>query len=358
MRSLFRGPLFYKEWKNSKWICLLMTLILFWDKPNSVFGDLSRQKYEMLIDKNFVLDKMWFNQSLLGWNSGKNILILGVITLLCILLFKGEKQDSTCDLLHSMPFTRKDIIVSKIKVGILTITIPFLINFIIMTFFYFNNKYYIESSYLDIPKFYSINLLFCLFFFIFLVFMQSIVGQYFAAAIIAPITLFVPFVLVTYIVDLIRLSKGLRYESSILMTLSEFTRNLNIYDVVNTKALERVEKGVDEEQVRNIYKFIYENFDIKIMILIILIVVFAILSIIIYNRVKLERINQLIIFKPVETVFKLGVGLCVGMIFSQIFGYPKGPEEIANMPLIYITLLIGTIIGYFISKLVVKFCSK
>ncbi len=44
--------------------------------------------------------------------------------------------------------------------------------------------------------------------------------------------------------------------------------------------------------------------------------------------------------------------------FSGIFGYPKGPEEIANMPLIYITLLIGTIIGYFISKLVVKFCSN
>lgn len=358
MKSLFRDPLFYKEWKNSKWICLLMTLILFWDKPNNVFGDLSRQKYEMIIDKNFVLDKMWFNQSLLGWNSGKNILILGVITLLCILLFKGEKQSSTCDLLHSMPFTRKDIIVSKIKVGILTITIPFLVNFIIMTFFYFNNKSYIGSFYSDIPKFYSINLLFCLFFFIFLVFMQSIVGQYFAAAVIVPITLFVPNVFAAYIVDLIRLSKGLRYDSPKLMALDQFVRNLNIYDIVNTKALERVEKGPDGEQMRDIDRFIYENFDIKIMILIILIVVFAILSVIIYNRIKLERINQLIIFKPVETVFKLGVAICVGMIFSQIFGYPKGREEIANMPLIYITLLIGTIIGYFISKLIVKFCSK
>lgn len=77
------------------------------------------------MDKTFVFDKWWFNQLLLGWNNGKNILVLGVIVLLCILLFKGEKQDSTCDLLHSMPFTRKDIIVSKIKAGILTITIPF-----------------------------------------------------------------------------------------------------------------------------------------------------------------------------------------------------------------------------------------
>ncbi len=162
-----------------------------------------------------------------------------------------------------MPFTRTNIIVSKIKIGTLTIIIPFLINFIIMTFFYFNNKSYIASSYLDIPKFYSINLLFCLFFFIFLVFMQSIVGQYFAAAIVAPITLFVPFMLVSYIVDLIRLGQGLGYESPRLIALNNFVRNLNIYDVVNTKALERVEKGVDGEQVRNIYKFIYEILILK-----------------------------------------------------------------------------------------------
>ncbi|NFD57306.1 ABC transporter permease [Clostridium botulinum] len=358
MKRLFKDPLFYKDWKSSKWICLLMTLILFWDKPNGAFSELSRQKYQMLMDKTFVFDKWWFNQLLLGWNNGKNILVLGVIVLLCILLFKGEKQDSTCDLLHSMPFTRKDIIVSKIKAGILTITIPFLINFIIITVFYFNNKSYIGSFYSDIPKFYSINLLFCLFFFMFLMFMQSIVGQYFAASIIAPITLFVPFMLVTYIVDLIRLSEGLGYDSPKLMALDQFVRSLHIYEIMNTKALDRVEKGPDGEQVNNIFKFIYENFDIKIMVLIILVVVFAILSVIIYNRVKLERINQLIIFKPVETVFKLGVGICIGMIFSQIFGYPKGQEPVANMPLIYITLLIGTVIGYFIAKLVVKFCSR
>ncbi|KEI96087.1 ABC transporter permease subunit [Clostridium botulinum] len=358
MKSLFKDPLFYKEWKSSKWICLLMTLILFWDKPKMAFEELSFAKYQMLTDKSFVLDRMWFNQLLLGWSNVKTTLVLGVIVLLCILLFKGEKQDSTCDLLHSMPFTRKDIMVSKIKVGILTIVIPFLINFIILTFFYLNNKSYIASFYLDIPKFYSINLLFSLFFFMFLVFMQSIVGQYFAAAVIAPITLFVPSMFAAYIVDLLRLSKGLGYDSPRLMALNQLVRNSNIYDIVNTYAIDRMEKGPDGEQVSNIDRFIYENFDIKIMILIILIVVFAILAVIIYNRIKLERINKLIIFKPVETVFKLGVGICVGMIFSQIFGYPKGPEPVTNMPLIYITLLIGTVIGYFIAKLVVKFCSR
>ncbi|MBE1305025.1 ABC transporter permease [Clostridium botulinum] len=357
MKSLFKDPLFYKEWKSSKWICLLMTLILFWDKPSRASSELSSLKYQMLMDKSFVFDKMWFNHFLLGWSSVKTTFVLGVIVLLCILLFKGEKQDSTCDLLHSMPFTRKDIIVSKIKAGILTIVIPFLINFIIMTFYYFNNKSQIGSSYLDIPKFYSINLLFSLFFFMFLVFMQSIVGQYFAAAIIAPITLFVPNMFAAYIVDLIRLSKGW-YDSPRLIALDELVRNLNIYDIINTHAIDRVEKGPDGEQLSNIDRFIYENFDIKIMILIILIVVFAILTVIIYNRIKLERINKLIIFKPVETVFKLGVGICIGMIFSQIFGYPKGPEPVVNMPLIYITLLIGTVVGYFIAKLVVKFCSR
>ncbi len=190
--------------------------------------------------------------------------------------------------------------------------------------------------------------------------MQSIVGQYFAAAVIAPITLFVPFMLADYIVGLIKLSEGLRYDSHRLIALDKFVENSNIYDIVNAYAINRMEKGPDGgEQHSYIERFIYENFDIKIMVLIVLIVVFAILSVIIYNRVKLERINKLIIFKPVETIFKLGgVGICVGMVFSQIFGYPKGLNQVANMPLIYITLLIGTVIGYFIAKLVVKFCSR
>ncbi len=147
-----------------------------------------------------------------------------------------------------MPFTRKDIMVSKIKVGILTIVIPFLINFIILTFFYFNNKSHIGSSYVDIPKFYFINLLFSLFLFMFLVFMQSIVGQYFAAAVIAPITLFVPNMFASYIVDLIRLSKGLRDDSARLMSLDQFVRNSNIYDIVNTHAIDRMQKGQMENK--------------------------------------------------------------------------------------------------------------
>lgn len=44
------------------------------------------------MDKSFVFDKMWFNQFLLGWSSVKTTLVLGVIVLLCILLFKGENR--------------------------------------------------------------------------------------------------------------------------------------------------------------------------------------------------------------------------------------------------------------------------
>ncbi|MCS4466215.1 hypothetical protein JTS99_06730 [Clostridium botulinum] len=101
---------------------------------------------------------------------------------------------------------------------------------------------------MDIPKFYSINLLFSLFFFMFLVFMQSMVGQYFAAAIIAPITLFVPNMFASYIVDLIRLGKGLGYDSPKLMALDQSVRNSNIYDIVNTYAIDRMEKGQMENK--------------------------------------------------------------------------------------------------------------
>lgn len=97
----------------------------------------------------------------------------------------------------------------------------------------------------------------------FLVFMQSIVGQYFAAAVIAPITLFVPNMFASYIVDLIRLSKGLRDDSARLMSLDQFVRNSNIYDIVNTHAIDRMQKGPDGEQMRNIDRFIYENLILK-----------------------------------------------------------------------------------------------
>ncbi|WP_251862543.1 ABC-2 transporter permease [Clostridium sp. Marseille-Q2269] len=357
MKTLFKDPLFYKEWKNSKWICILMTLILFWHKVNYISSQLDFFK-DTTKGNQAMFDKMWFNKYLLSSGTDGIMLMAGPTLLLCILLFKGEKQDSTCDLLHSMPFTRKDIIISKIKVGILTITIPFLINFILLTCFYLNNKSYIGTSYMDIPKFYSINLLFILFFFVFLVFMETIVGQYFAAVVFSPIILTVPYMLTSYVVDLIRFTQGLQYDAFKFVSISKISENLFIYGIIQSKPLLIDKKDINGEIIRDVDKLIYENFNIKIMILIVLIVVFSILAVIIYKKVKLERVNKLIIFKPIETIFKWGVAICVGMIFSQIFGYPHKPEESANMPLIYTTLVIGTVIGYFISKLALKFSNR
>lgn len=358
MKMLFnKNPLLYKEWRSSRWVSLLMAISLFWFKGKNTFEAMSYRKSCMAMDKTCMLDKMWFNEYLLEWSDGGYEISLALVVLLTILLFKGEKQSSTCDLLHSMPFKRKDIIIAKIKVGFTAIIIPFILNFLIMTCFYFKNKEYIGSAYSDIPKYYAMNLLACLFFFAFLVFIQTIIGQYIASIIVAAIVSVVPKVLCSFIVEFKRLKYNLDYHDASIIKLGEISNNLNIYEINSTW---RIDKSIilpNGEISSEFYKYVYKNFNTKIMVLVSLIVLFTVLSVVMYNKIKLEKINELIMFKPLKMVFKVGAGICFAVVVCEMFAFPKNFEPV-NMPLIYITLLLGLFVGYFISKLVIKFCNR
>ncbi|MCY6959816.1 ABC transporter permease [Clostridium brassicae] len=353
MKKLYNNALFYKDWRTSKWISIIMTINLFYFKTMEAFTLISLQKYRMAIDEKFVPNKMWFNGYLIGHNKDGYMISLILVALLTVLLFKGEKQNSTFELLYSMPFKRKEMILSKIKVGFLSIIIPFLVNFIIMTLFYIKNKAYIGSNYSDIPKFYFINLLMCLLFFIFLVFIQTIVGQYLIATITAPIILITPYVLVKYLLELVE--STLRYSIyPKLWKLTNFYPNLNIYDIANYQNIPMDKVFKNGEWTYSNYKYGYESFGVKILVMIFLIMVFSLLSVIIYNRLKVEKINQLIIFKPAEKIFNLGVAIWCGIVVSVIFG----DVYTGNRLRIYITLFLGAAIGYYISKLMIKLFSR
>ncbi|WMJ81783.1 ABC transporter permease [Clostridium sp. MB40-C1] len=352
MKKLCNNALFYKDWRTSKWISIIMTISLFWFKTIGAFGYSNSLKQFMSIDKKFIPSKMWFNEYLLVNNRDAYMVSLILAALLVVLLFKGEKQNSTCDILHFMPFKRKEIILSKIKVGFIAIIIPFLVNFIIMNLVYLKSKSYIGSSYLDIPKFYFINLLMCLFFFIFLVFIQTLVGEYLRSTIIAPIILITPYVLVKYLLVLAESTLTHSIYPK-LWKLENFSSNLNIYDIVSTNNVAMNKVWKNGEWIYSNYKYVYESFSIKILVMIFLIIVFSLLSVTIYNRLKVENINQLIMFKPAEKIFNLGVAIGVGIVISIMFGM-----NTKSITTIYITLLLGIAMGYFISKLMIKLFSR
>ncbi|NEZ45805.1 ABC transporter permease [Clostridium niameyense] len=351
MKILCKDPLFYKEWKVGKWMAILMTCSLFFCKTRSLISSLNRDKYLLKTDPEFIFNKYWFNVQLMRSYGSCAMLILVLVLLFSILLFKGEKQDSTYSLMASMPFKRKDIIVTKFKVGVLSIFIPYFINFIITTIFYFSNTQYIFTTYYDVPAWFLINFLFTIFFFSFIVLIHTMIGQYFVATITAPIILIVPYGLACYLLDVIRMQLNISFNNPNYVKINNIINHMNVYSVPEA---DYTWLGGN----RSI--FVYSNYGKKVIILVALITAVFILAVTIYNKVKLENINSILIFKSLEPIFKWGVAICFGVLISTINSNAIQYEQStkSSLLIIYILLFIGTLIGYFITNKILKVYNK
>lgn len=350
MKTLCKNPLFYKEWKVGKWMTILMTCSLFFCKTRSLISSLNRDKYLLKTDPEFIFNKYWFNVQLMRSYGSCAMLMLVLVLLFSILLFKGEKQDSTYSLMASMPFKRKDIIVTKFKVGVLSMFIAYFINFIITTIFYFSNTQYIFTTYYDVPAWFLMNFLFSVFFFSFIVLIHTMIGQYFVATITAPIILTVPYGVGRYLLNIIRMQLNIPFNNPNYIKINNIINHTNVYSLPE----------VDYKWLGgNNSIFVYSNYSKKVIILIVLIIAVFILAVTIYNKVKLENINSVLIFKFLEPIFKWGVAICFGMLVSTT-NITVQYEQTAKSSLIiiYVLLFIGTLIGYFITNKILKVYNK
>lgn len=368
MKNLWHNPLFYKEWRNAKWISLLILLDIIVFKIISITSSLTHLKsYKQSVLENAaeypnyrimdynLYEKYWFNKSL---NESAELWIFGVIILtivLAIILFQNERNGSTYSLIASMPFKRSEVIKTKWLTGIIAITLPFMVTFVIISAFYFINlRWMIDQPFSLILNWLFINILTCIAIFSFIFFIETIMGQNITAAVVGSLILIAPFGCLSIISEFIIVHKqnSIAY-NPILEKIDTISDNMLLYEV--NKPTIRFDRLVIYNNNIEYPYYIYYNYGLKIVVLLCIIAITYLLSIYCYNKNQFEMNGYLVLFKPFEYILKFGVAICLGLLCSAVLGLGYSDRSLLAM---YSFLLIGSILGYLGTNKAINYFAK
>jgi|GEM_PF-3829959 len=347
MNKIVNKALFYKEWINIKWITLLTIVMLSLYKVYGVISALNQNKISEQ-QGNILIDR-WFNNGLGGGESYYFVMVF-VVILLAIILFVGEKASETQAFIASMPFTRKEIILNKWLVGVLSLLMSFVVTYIFLSIFYAANINDLNTTlnpYTDIIKWFFIDTFQYICIFTFIILAQAVMGNSIVSSIVGGIILLVPLFITIVVQNLTVRYFG--YIEQIYMVYNKIYGWVNIYSY-NLTHKEWV--NIDSNSAKEIYMTMYySNYKLKLLMLFILTCLFLYLACVSYKKRDLEYNLRLIVFKNLEPVFIWGFTICSGLLAGSIFGND-------SLRVFGICSIIFTIIGYFISKLLLKVLSS
>jgi ABC-type transport system involved in multi-copper enzyme maturation permease subunit len=310
MKSYLNKALFYKEWKNMMPLSLaflveiyLLIIMPFINTVQRLQEEISRGTYSY---NDYYLH--FFGDF---YQSGNGIFVFLMGTLILIGTFAigidimGRKYDS----LNAMPFKREEIIFTKWIIAALTVVIPMLLSFVVMSFVYAGNKD-ILKVYMDgnmILQWTLINCLAYLFIVTFIMLIQSLSGKNILGGVVGSIFLILPMGLSMLISEILRvlalnpniLSQG-QY-SNMLKSIESMALNSSL--------------GLYNLDLSDKYMLSFQK---ESVILVVAIVILVILLIYSFKKIPLERNGYVVIFKPLEMIFKIGVSVCFGLLGGVI----------------------------------------
>jgi len=348
MNKIINKALFYKEWINIRWVTLITIIILLYFK---VYGVISQLNQNEMFSKQQggIWNDRWFNNGLYV-NSNYFVVMVFIVIILSIILFLGEKTSETQGFIASMPFTRKEIILNKWLVGVLSILISFVVTYILLSIVYaanINSINIVLNPYSDIVKWFFIDMFEYICIFTFMVLMQSVMGNSIASGIVGAIILAVPWFISVIVFSMIMQVSF--YSSSALAKLVGW---LNIYSY---NSIYGEYFNIDTKSGNISYNiFNYNDYTLKLLILLIVTCLFLYLAYISYKKRNLEYNLNLIAFRKLQPVFICGVTVCSGLLGGALGGYSNGILSRTFWPW---SVVLG-IIGYFISKLSIKVFSS
>ncbi|MGH4123777.1 MAG: ABC transporter permease subunit [Clostridium sp.] len=347
MNKIINKALFYKEWINVKWVTLLTIFILLFYKVHGVISALNQNKMYLKLNGTVWTDR-WFNNGLHDRHTYIFVMIF-VVIILAMILFIGEKASESQGFLASMPFTRKEIILNKWLVGVISILISFVVTYIFLSLFYLANIKGLDTTlnpYSDIVMWFFMDIFVYICIFTFMVLAQAVMGNTIISAAVGAIILIVPYFITRILMYL--LSKCYRLNQYRYMIFDEIGRWVNIYsyNIPHEAWFNRFDTEVNKG--KDMYRtFYYTDYKLKLLVLFILTCLFLYLSYVSYKKRNLEYNLRLIVFKNLEPVFICGVSVCSGLLA----GYTFGSERLISFAFWAATF---TIIVCFISKVLLK----
>lgn len=270
----------------------------------------------------------------------------------------GRKYES----LSAMPFRREEIIFTKWIITALTVVIPILLSFVVMSVVYIRNKDLLEiyMNWNMILQWALLNSLTYLFIVTFIMLIQSLTGKNIFGGVVGSIFLVLPMGLSALISELLRV---LALNSNVLSQ----EQYLNIQDKIEVIAFNTFLGGYNLNLSNN---YTFSSYK-KSVILALAILILVFLLVYAFKRIPLERNGYIVIFKPLEIIFKIGVSICFGLLGGVIAsGMLKGhynlyEYDLSNMEaylsiankVINLTMLLAILCGcivYLITRKIVE----
>ena len=346
MNKIVNKALFYKEWIYVKWITFLTIAILLSSKGYGVIWALD---YKEKIQGG-VEDYYWFNHGIYTENINIFIMVF-VVLILATTLFLGEKTSETQGFMASMPFTRKEIILNKWLVGVISLLISFAVTYIVLSSFYFLNIKGLDTTlnpYSDIIKWFFMNSFQYICIFTFIMLIQAVMGNSIISSIVGGIILMVP-LFITLVAEVL-IGRYYGYTQYQFIIFKKIRSWMNIYGY-NFPQQSHIRVEVNEGYTDTATFAYYSNYKLKLLVLFVLTCLFLYLAYVAYSKRNIEYNLRVITFKNLEPIFICGVAICSGLLATTII-------DSYSLRDFGIWFIIFTIIGYFISRLLLKVLSS
>lgn len=344
MKSINKA-LIYRDWKYTKWFMPIIFAVLFFANIPFI---ISENSYADVTVNDF------------GYNLGSWI-VAAVLLIMVSVMFSFDRNLSSYSLAASMPFTRKEIILSKWFVGVYNILIPYCSIYVIL-----NMMLIVNNCWLDKIGFitFSIafNLMFLLCVFGFFLMMQAINGTVFLGSFISALFIAIPYSFVHIIHNIYSFYQGRYIVPSIIVNTQKVTNSilafatyiLKINPLIDADTMKYLKQNpIDELMIYVKYDYILEYIGLAFYI-VSLLVLFK-LSIKFFSKSKLEINGRITTVEGVNKIYRLVLTYYTGYLLYTLFaGIFDG--EVYRLDYVVLFYLVLPIPLYFLmGKIIAKY---
>lgn len=317
-KSWYKNELFKQNFRQVGWISLIYFLLLFFSLPLNVFMTYSNP------EKNQI-----YARSVFEFGLGVQLFALFLVpVLMAMFILRYLHQKDASDFLHGLPIKRSHLLWQQIGFGIVALWGPILINGIFV---------YLNYLLLDLDKIYTLTNL----------------AHWFISTLIV-ITLIYSISLIVGMLTGITIVQGI-FSYIILFLPVGFTvlyyTNLNFAIIGLPESYLISEEAFRLSPITNIFSIIYETKEsyLTLLIYFALTILSFIVAQLLYKNRPVEAATQTIAFQKLKPIFIYSFTFCFTLIGGLYF---------AVMERRFIGILIGylifSIIGYFITQMIVQ----
>lgn len=321
MNRFYNKIFFKQQWKYCKWVTLGLSVEFLTIWVSNFSQSIAYVKNKPGITKASI------NYMIYNYNS---VLVMIFSYILAAAFYIGiDRINNKYEIYLSMPFKREQIIFSKWICGIISCIVPVIITYFVIILMYLGNKNQMVE-YISLSSIFLwgiISLLVYIFIMTFGMVIQFLSGSTIAAAVIEILIFLVPTLFVNCIADL--LDKFDLYE--------KYSMNICIVLYANPTT----DSTLSSWQ--------------KIVILLLVIGIFTFVLSAVFNNYKFEGTGTIIIYKPLEVIFKIWIAVSTGAMVPHIFIsliLRNGIREFSSSIEFTMMVICGVVVYVFTDKII------